>query len=119
MNRRLVLVSGIVLLAGCASPPRLLTSPEAAYPELEPLLSARAGREALHIEVISNGCTRKEDFVFHLAPRGGGQGLAIARKRLDACRAAPRSMARSFSWRDLGVEPGAEVVLLNPVGGAR
>jgi len=115
MNRRVVLLLGLGLLAGCATTP-VAVEPSGPLAELEPLFSARAGREALTIEVSSNGCTHKADFAFYLERKAGTPAVAFARKRLDTCRSfAPGKAALSFTWTELGLAARESVFLLNPV----
>ena len=115
MNRRLVLIAGLGLLAGCSTASPVMT-PEQAHPELEPVFSAVAGREALAIQVSSNGCTAKEDFAFYVDRKGTGTTLSFARRRLDPCRSfAMGKTTLSFTWAELGLEPRAPVFLLNPL----
>jgi hypothetical protein len=111
MNRRLFILAALAL-GGCATmaePPKVTPSPKA-YGELEPLYSAQAGREALTIQVGSNGCTAKADFAFFVEHQGEAVTLAFGRKRVDPCRSA-----LSFTWEELGLAPRASVVLLNPL----
>lgn len=117
MNRRLLLIAGLGLLSGCASArPPVLTAAEAAHPELEPVYSAVAGREAMTIEVASNGCTQKADFAFYIERKGPAVTLSFARKRLDPCRSfAMGKTGLTFTWSELGLEPAAPVFLLNPL----
>jgi hypothetical protein len=89
---------------------------QAPLAELEPLYAAAAGREALTIRVGSNGCTRKEDFAFHVERRGSVVTLAFARKRIDNCKSLALGSAElSFTWAELGLPPRAMVFLLNPL----
>ena len=116
MNRRLLLLAGLGLLAGCVTPPSALTPAEAAHPELEPVYSAIGGREALTIQVASNGCTQKADFAFYVERKGPSVTVSFARKRLDPCQSfAMGKTALSFSWAELGLEPRSPVFLLNPL----
>ena len=93
-----------------------LTEIEAAHPELEALYAARAGREALVIEVASNGCTAKPDFAFYVERAGEAATLSFARKRLDPCRSFAMGKAEfSFTWAELGLDPRRPVFLLNPL----
>ncbi len=116
MNRRLLLLAGLGLLTGCATAPALQTSAEATHPELEAVYSATAGREALIIQVASNGCTRKDDFVFYVERRGPAATVSFARKRVDKCRSfAMGKTDLRFTWAELGLEPQAPVFLLNPL----
>lgn len=116
MNRRLVLIASLGLLAGCATTAPRLTPAQAAHPELEPVFLAVAGREALTIQVSSSGCTAKEDFAFYVERKGPATTLSFARKKLDPCQSfAMGKTALSFTWAELGLEPRAPVFLLNPL----
>ncbi|MET3528244.1 hypothetical protein [Phenylobacterium koreense] len=117
MNRRLLLIAGLGLLAGCATVPGpTARSAPAPHPELEHLYAARAGKDALVIEVASNGCTKKEDFAFYLERRLQAATLSLARKRLDACRSFAMGKAElTFTWAELGIERPEAVFLLNPL----
>ena len=113
MNRRMLILAGLTLLSGCATAP--LSTVEA-HPELEPLYSASAGREALVIQVSSNGCTRKEDFAFYVERKGEATTLSFARKKLDPCRSfAMGKTELFFTWAELGLDQRTPVMLLNPL----
>lgn len=118
MNRRLLLIAGLALLSGCATaaPPVLTTAGSATHPELESVYSALAGRDALVIQVSSNGCTKKDDFAFYVERKGQAVTLSFARKRLDQCRSfAMGKTELSFTWAELGLDARAPVFLLNPL----
>lgn len=117
MNRRWLMIAGLGLLAGCAASGAPVLHPaQAAHPELEALYAARAGREALVIEVASNGCTAKPDFAFYVERAGEAATLSFARKRLDSCRSfAVGKTELSFTWAELGLDPRRPVFLLNPL----
>ena len=117
MNRRLLLIAGLSLLAGCSTdgPPAFQVS-EAAHPELEPVYAAVAGRDALTLQVASNGCTKREDFAFYVERNGPATTVSFARKRLDPCRSfAMGKTELTFTWAELGVASRAPVFLLNPL----
>ena len=117
MNRRLFALAAMAL-GGCATAPSLPTVTPApkAYGELEPLYSAQAGRDALTIQVGSNGCTAKADFAFYVERRGEAVTLAFGRRRVDPCRSFVQGKtALSFTWEELGLAPRGSVVLLNPL----
>jgi hypothetical protein len=117
MNRRLFILAAMAL-GGCATvaaPPKVAPAPQA-FGELEPLYAAEAGREALTIQVGSNGCTAKADFAFYVERRGEAVTLAFGRRRVDPCKSfAQGKTALSFTWEELGLAPRAPVFLLNPV----
>jgi hypothetical protein len=113
MDRRLFLLA-LLALGGCAT----TAAPPAILGELEPLYAADAGREAITIQVSSNGCTAKADFAFHVERKGDAVTLAFGRKRLDVCKSfAMGRAALTFSWAELGIEPRTPVFLLNPLTG--
>jgi hypothetical protein len=116
MDRRLFLIATLAL-AGCATtPPSILAPAGSALGELEPLYVARAGREALTIEVSSDGCTTKADFAFYVEREGEAVTLAFGRKRLDGCPSFAMGKSElSFTWAELGVDGRAPVFLLNPL----
>ncbi|MET0294648.1 MAG: hypothetical protein ABW042_06475 [Phenylobacterium sp.] len=116
MNRRFLLLAGLVLLAGCATAPAPAVTPGPPLAELEPLYALRAGREALTITVASNGCTKKEDFAFFVERSAGAVRLAFGRRQLDRCRSFAQGKTElAFTWAELGVDAAAPVFLLNPV----
>lgn len=115
MNRRILLIASLALLAGCATAPPVVSA-ASSHPELEPLYAAVAGREALTIQVGSNGCTKRDDFAFYVERKGAAVTVSFARKRLDPCRSFVMGKTElSFTWAELGVEPRGPVFLLNPV----
>lgn len=115
MNRRLLLLTGLVLLCGCATAPSV-TPAASPLGELEPLYAARAAREALTISVASNGCTKKEDFAFYVERKGEAVTLAFGRRRLDPCRSFVMGRADlTFSYAELGVSGQTPLFLLNPM----
>jgi hypothetical protein len=118
MNRRILMLAGLALLGGCAStrPPPVLAPAGSPLAELEPLYAAQAGRDALVIQVSSNGCTTKADFAFYVDRKGGAVTLAFGRTRLDTCQSfAMGKTELSFSWTELGLAPRTPVFLLNPL----
>lgn len=114
MDRRCFLLAALAL-GGCATvgPP---VSPPGPLAELEPIYSVLADRDALRLQVASNGCTAKADFAFYAERRGGTVALAFARKHVDACKSFAQGKAEiAFTWDELGLAARAPVFLLNPV----
>ena len=120
MNRRLFVLAALAL-SGCATAgPQAekpaLTPAQAALAELEPLYSAEAGRDAITIRVLSNGCTAKADFAFFVERKGDAVTLAFGRKRVDTCKSFAMGHADlAFTWAELGLAPRTPVFLLNPL----
>ena len=118
MHRRLFMIVGLALLAGCAGqrPAPILAPSGAPYAELEPLYSAVALKNGITVEVASSGCTAKADFAFHVERSGETVTLAFARRRLDTCRSfAPGRTAINFTYEELGVDGRTPLFLLNPL----
>lgn len=116
MNRRFLLLAGLVLIGGCATvPPPILAPAGAPFEELEPLLAARAGAGALTITVSSHGCTTKDDFAVFVERKGSAVQLAFGRKKIDVCKAAPSPVELVFTYAELGVAAPEPVFLLNPL----
>ncbi|MDP1629814.1 MAG: hypothetical protein Q8L66_00155 [Caulobacter sp.] len=114
MNRRALLFAGALLLSGCATSIRY-APPDPGMVALEPLLAVVAGRDRLVVRLMSNGCTSKEGLAVFVERRGGGFVLAVARRRVDSCKAVPRPVDVEFSYAELGLPRGARVVVLNPL----
>ena len=117
MNRRFLLLATLAL-GGCATvrtPPAVAPSP-GPLRELEPLYAAQAGRDALTIQVASNGCTAKADFAFYVERRGEAVTLAFGRRHVDACKSFAQGRTElTFTWEELGLTPRTPVFLLNPM----
>lgn len=109
--------AGVALgLAGCATTPALLAAaPDETFPELEPLLAADAGPDALTIRVTSKGCAAKADFVFRLDRKAGHAVVAFARRRLETCKGGADSVQLRFGYDELGVARGERIVIANPL----
>ena len=115
MNRRLVLIAGTLLLAGCVTP-RVGAPEGASFELLEPVYTVSAGPDVRAIRVAANGCTTKEDFAFFVEKTPAGARVAFGRKRLDRCQSfAQGRVELTFTWAELGLDGRAGVFLANPV----
>ena len=118
MNRRLFLLGSLAALSACATRPSLIAPPQgSSLDELEPLYAVTAGWRGLTISVASHGCVRKEDFAFFVVHHIGSAGIAFARRRLETCPPPPGAGRASmrFSYEELGLMPGTQIYVLNPV----
>jgi hypothetical protein len=103
-------------LAGCAMTPALMAAaPGETWPELEPLLAAEAGTQALTIRVQSKGCAAKADFVFRVDRKPGHAVVAFARRRLETCKGPGGVADLVFSYEELGLTGGERIVIANPI----
>lgn len=118
MNRRHLLITGALLLAGCSTT-AVYRAPDVGMVELEPLLAASVGEGGVTIRLISTGCTSKEAMAFFVERGGGRYAVAFARKKLDLCRAAPRPVDLTWTFAELGLPKGAKVAVVNPLAAAR
>jgi hypothetical protein len=119
LDRRRLLATGLLLaLGGCATPRGvvLVAGTRGETAALEPLKKVSADSNGLTIEVVSNGCTRREDFVFYLDRLGGEPAIAFARKRLDACHGPSSTVVLAFAYAELGLAPRGRLWVLNPAG---
>lgn len=111
-----MLAGASLTLAGCATTPALMVAgPGEAFPELEPLLAARAGPDALTIRVASKGCAAKADFVFRVDRKDGHAVVAFARRRLETCKGPAGSVELRFTYDELGVSHAERIVIANPI----
>jgi len=117
LSRRGFVFAGAALtLAGCATTPTLLAAaPGEAFPELEPLLGATAGPDALTIRVTSKGCAAKADFVFRVDRKAGHAVVAFARRRLETCKGLTGAAVLGFTYDELGLTHADRIVIANKV----
>lgn len=71
--------------------------------EPEVLLGIRTDfdKKEFTIEVVSTGCTRKEDFRFDYK----GNVLTVIRKVRDACKAMPGKIGITYTLKEIGIDP--------------
>lgn len=115
-RRGFVLAGAALGLAGCATAPALTTAaPDETFPELEPLLAARAEADGLIIRVTSKGCAAKADFVFRVDRKGGHAVVAFARRRLETCKGRAGAAELRFTYDELNLTAADHIVVPNPV----
>jgi hypothetical protein len=65
----------------------------------------------LSMDVLSSGCTRKQDFDFDLQ----GDVLTIKRRSPDACKMIPHRVTLTYTRDEFGVLWGRTFHLTNPI----
>jgi len=111
-----VFAAAALALAGCATTPVLLAAtPGETFPELEPLLAAKAGPGALTIRVTSKGCAAKADFVFRVDRKNGHAVVAFARRRLETCKGPTEAVDLRFTYDELGLTHADRIIIANTV----
>lgn len=116
-SRRGFVFAGAALgLFGCTTTPGLqAAAPGEIFPELEALLGADAGADALVIRVTSKGCAAKGDFVFRVDRNAGHAVVAFARRRLEMCKGPAGAAELRFGYAELGLARGERIVIANPI----
>ena len=75
------------------------------------------GPAELSIVAHSNGCTQKEDFHAEVNRDDGRYRVRFERDRPDNCKAfAPEGKRMTWSFAELGIPEGGQVVIANRVG---
>jgi hypothetical protein len=120
MDRRALLAAGLAAAGALAMGSQALPQPRPPGLEvLEPLYAVNASARRLTIRVGTRGCTAKDDFSFLVDRRPGEPPqIAFGRRRAEDCRprkARLRQVDIAFTYEELGLEPGAPVVVLNPI----
>lgn len=112
MNHRHLLILGALLaLAGCASRPASEDLIQVVV--MEPLVAASVAGDSVTIRVISTGCTTKDSFLFLTEPADGRLAVTFARRLFDDCKAAPAPIDLSWTFAELDLPNGANVVVAN------
>lgn len=104
-----------------ASIPVTINTPE---PAREALLGLLMGRRAIGFQVSSNGCTTKSNFKVQvttpLKPNPHSHQLTLIRLKEDPCDAVvPLGTLVRFAYRELGLRPGDQLQVKNPLGTAQ
>jgi len=120
MTRRFVAAMAVTaLLGGCAS---LSTGQDgaevAAEPmpgQLEPIHAAALVNNVAVFWVSSNGCTSKDDLTPIVQTHGDASVITLRRIAEDRCKTPlDDGFEVMWSYRELGLEPGASVTVNNP-----
>lgn len=107
------------LLTGCAVFDRLRpagSAEVAALPgQVEAIHAAAIADDQAVFWVSSNGCTRKADLTPVVRPARDGAVITLRRLKEDSCgEPLPQGVEISWSFQELGLEPGARVTVENP-----
>ena len=108
-----MLAGAALILAGCATTPRLV--PGETWPELEPLLAVSLSRRMVIVRIESRGCADRADMVFRVDRKDGRAVVAFARRRLETCKGPKGWADLTFSYEELGLRRGERIVIANPV----
>lgn len=85
-------------------------------PEFEPLLGVMFREQAIVFQVASSGCTQKSDFEVEVLESFPLQ-IRLIRIQEDPCDAfVPLGERIRFTYRELGIAPGDELRVVNPLG---
>lgn len=119
----LVALMGVAsALCGCALVERFSNSSEVAAiavadgpGQIEPIHAAAIADDQAVFWVSSNGCTRKADLTPVVRPEREGAVITLRRLKEDRCGAPrPEGVEISWSFQELGLEPGSRVTVENP-----
>ena len=98
---------------------RLLPEPQTAAVNLpgqvEAIHAAAIADDQAVFWVSSNGCTQKADLTPVVRPARGGAVITLRRLKEDRCSdPRPEGVEVSWSFQELGLQPGARVTVENP-----
>jgi hypothetical protein len=83
--------------------------------QIEPIHAAAIADDQAVFWVSSNGCTRKADLTPVVRPDREGAVITLRRLKEDKCgEPRPQGVEISWSFQELGLEPGAQVTVENP-----
>ena len=114
-----VVLMSTPLAIGCAMIDRFGANRETAAVDLpgqvEPIHAAAIADDQAVFWVSSNGCTRKADLTPVVRPARDGSVITLRRLKEDRCgEPRPQGVEISWSFQELGLEPGARVTVENP-----
>lgn len=89
---------GLLLLGGCAAKKEKVASGTG-----EPLLGLSLNYETgeLTLQVVSTGCTVKEDFSLQVK----NDELLVVRNKKDPCKAVPQATSFTYTMKEAGLNP--------------
>lgn len=103
----LVLLLFVLMLASCNNGPSttssvMIPTAESTAPPAEELvgLVVDGASQTLLLTVMSNGCTRKEDFKLSMQ----NEELLVERLRRDDCKRMPDTLLLRFSFKEAGIQ---------------
>ncbi|HEY4585501.1 MAG TPA: lipoprotein [Brevundimonas sp.] len=109
---------GLVLAAGlaaCAHAPGELVQTEGMPGQLEPIHAAAFTRDLAVFRVSSNGCTDKADVKPFITRLKDSAVITLRRLDEDRCTRPVRDGVQlQWTFEELGLPPGANVVVNNP-----
>ena len=83
--------------------------------QIEPIHAAAIADDMAVFWVSSNGCTRKADLTPVVRRARAGPVITLRRLKEDRChQRLPEGVEISWSFQELGLEPGARVTVENP-----
>lgn len=83
--------------------------------QIEPIHAAAIAQDQAVFWVSSNGCTRKADLNPVVRRSGDASVITLRRVKEDRCEdARPEGVELRWSFRELGLAPGARVSVENP-----
>jgi hypothetical protein len=107
------------VMAGCAVVDRILPDRQTAAVDLpgqiEAIHAAAIADDQAVFWVSSNGCTGKDDLTPVVRPARDGSVITLRRLKEDRCtQSLPHGVEISWSFQELGLEPGTRLTVENP-----
>lgn len=94
----------------------VLTAAHFVIPRPAYLLGLTSKGDKVTFAVISNGCTNRTHFKFHLRREAGQTRLTVLRKQLRHCLVSSHLIRLSYSRKEIGLKPGEAFIVTNPMG---
>lgn len=93
-----------------------LAEPSPPAAPLERVYAVHRDTDGLSVRVRSNGCTSASSFSVSTVQQGDRKEVTLVRTQPDYCRALLRDgVAIKWTWAQLGVAAGDEVIVRNPL----